>query len=321
MIKRILPIIILFSLVSCTPTSYLKLDILNPAQYTFSDTGKITFLNTAYLPSAMHVRQNLISVVPAKEKLILDTLIMTNLLNGFFSVLNESPVENLRNADYEEIRTNDTTNFLLPLASRSVSQICTLHKSRYLIALEYYGFNRRDSSSFSGECWDAWESTLEVSDQVLWRIYSSDGELLDQIADLDTMYWNSNACTDYKIPELTDAMRELFFHAGEKYAKRISPYWSIVSRSYFLIYHSGNDISLDRDQLQVLKSGKRNNLAFKACCNLAVLSESEDKQEEAIAWLKEAIAIKPSDFANAYINRIELRISSRELLDRQTGIH
>jgi hypothetical protein len=198
----------------------------------------------------------------------------------------------------------------------SVSEICKNHNARFLIALEYFGFNRKDSSFLTNEC--GWATSLEVSSQLVWRIYRSDGEFIDQKADLDTLFWYSNSCTESSVPELPDAVREVFFLAGEKYAKHISPYWSVISRPYFLISHGGDDISLDQDKLLVLKTSKKPNLAFKAFYNLAVLSESEDNLPEAIKWLEEANAIKKSEVADNYIRKIEKRLISREKLDLQT---
>jgi hypothetical protein len=200
-----------------------------------------------------------------------------------------------------------------------VAEICKINNLEYLIALEYYGFNLNDTSFFSDDC--LWTRSLQVSRLLIWRIYRQDGELMDQKVDADTLFWVSNICSDVRIPEITDAVREVFFLAGEKYAKRISPYWTSLSRSYFLVIHGGNDISLDRDHLMLLKSGKKSMRAFKACYNLAVLSESEDKLQEAIMFLGEAKAIKKSDSVDYYIEKLQRRLDSRKALDLQSGFN
>jgi hypothetical protein len=315
MIKLFLSFLVLLLVVSCSPTSWLKLDIISPAEFTFPDTGKITILNASYLPSVLKNKSNLITQIPENEQYIFDTLIITNLFNGLFSVLNESPNEYLRNADYEEIRTIDTSNFSGPLANAGVDYLCKSLDTRFLVSFEYYEFNRSESKEVDGEYW---QKNLEIPYKVIWRIYNIDGVLLHQFFDTDTYYWveNYNA---YPLPELPDALREVFFATGEKFAKRISPYWITISRAYYLLSKAGNDISLDRDQLLILKDGKRKKQAFKACYNLAILSESEDKLQEAIDWLNKANEIYPWEEVIILRKKLEKRMNLRPLIDFQSG--
>ena len=118
---------------------------------------------------------------------------------------------------------------------------------------------------------------------------------------------------------MPDAIREAFFLANEQYTKHVSPYWTKVSRKYYLISRDGDDISLDREKLILFKSGKKTNLSFKACYNLAVLSESEDKLQEAIIWLDEASKIKQSEVTVFYRVKLQERMESREIIDYQSG--
>ena len=155
----------------------------------------------------------------------------------------------------------------------------------------------------------------------MWRIYRRDGELIDQFAQVDTLYWYEDAYSGSPIPELPDALREAFYLAGEKYARRISPYWVELSRQYYLISRDGEDTSLEKEKLIALKSGKNANVAFKACYNLAVLSESEDKLLEAIGWLDAADKFKQSETSNIYKQKLQKRLELREIIDNQSGYY
>ncbi len=303
---------------SCSPTNWLRVDVIVPAEYTFPDTGKIVVLNTSYLPEVMYGKASMMADMTSAEKLIFDTLITTNLFNGFFSVLNESPNENLRNSEYIELRESDTINFLHPKEAKKIEDLCTSLDAKYIIAMEYYGFKSKRVQDVSE--WSGWEINLDVSFLATWRIYNNKGEILDQVIETDTLYWYSNYDYYDPVPELPDAVREAFFIAGENYAKRISPFWRNIARSYYQIYSFGNDISLDRGQLLELKTGGNRNQAFKACYNLAVVSESEDKLQEAIAWLKEAKTIKESEYTDFYMDKLQKRMEIREKLDIQSGI-
>jgi len=308
--------LLLITAASCTPANYLKLDILNPAEYTITDSGNIAVLNASYHPSAMHEKSNLMSRMRDSEKLIFDTLIMANLFNGLFSALSESPVESLQNAEYYESRTRDTTNFLFPLAPEEVARICRDNHAGYVVSMEYYSFSSKSTREIIN--YSGWVNNLDVSYKLVWRIYGKDGTVLTEVNDSSTLYWQADSYTEPN-PELTDAVREVFFLAGEKFGKKISPFWSVLSRSYFQMYSFGEDISFDREPLALLTTGKKRITAFKACYNLAVLSESEDKLEEALNWLDKAEEIKESVYVDIYRYKLQSRLEVREKLDYQLG--
>ncbi len=317
MTNRILFIPLFFIAVSCAPTNWLDMDIITPCEFSFPDTGRIAVLNASYSPSAIHIDKNLMSKLPAKEQLIFDTLIVTNLFNGLFSVFEESPNEYLQSADYYEIRTNDTTNFLFPLLEEEVSYLSKSYSARFIVAMEYYSFNFSKNTEFNE--WSGWESKLSVPYQILWRIYSNDGKMLDQYISEDTLYWYENIDTNLPIPEIPDALRETFFLAGEKFGKHISPFWFSISRPYFQIYSFGEDISLERNKLIELASSDKKTPAFKACYNLAVLNESDDRLTEAIEWLEKCKTIRKSEYTDFYLKKLNTRLETREKLDIQSG--
>jgi hypothetical protein len=320
MIKRFFLFLLFLVSVSCAPTSWLKLDIIHPAEFTFPDTGKIVILNATYLPSVIKEKNNLIPKLTLKEKYIFDTLIISNIFDGFFSVTNASPNRYLQEADYEEVRTTDTSNFLNPISEEGIEYLCQNYNASYIIALEYFGFNKKESKDLY--YYDGWQRSMEVSCHLLWRIYQKDGSLIDQFPDVDTLYWVESIDTDYApIPELPDATRETFFLAGEKYGQRISPYWSAAARQYYLISKAGEDISLDRDRLLELKTGGKQNLAYRCYYNLAIISESEDKLSEATAWLDSAKIIRPSEEVEYYRKKLQKRIIIRDTIDRQSGFY
>jgi len=262
----------------------------------------------------------------AREQYIFDTLITANLFNGLFSVLNESPLTNILNCEYQEDRSIDTTNFLNPLAPEYVDEICDSMNSTYLVAMENFSFTHREFNTQNREfniqiSEIEYAVNLEVCYNILWRIYLNDGEILDEFIDSDTLYWYYGFSSSYSLPTIPDALRELFFMAGEKYARRVSPYWSTISRPYYQIYKRGDDVSLDPDELAILKTGRNNSLAFRALYNLAVLSESQDELKEAINVLNEAKKIRSSAIADFYLKTLEDRLKSREKLLNQLNVN
>jgi hypothetical protein len=294
------------------------MDVIVPADFTFPDTERIIVLNSSYSPEVMYAKSSMMANMTPSEKMIFDTLVTANLFDGFFTVLNDSPNENLRNSEYIEQRESDTTDFLHSKQPFEIVNLCNELEVKYIISMEYYGFICKISSEITD--WGEWQENLNVSYSVIWRIYSNKGEILDYANESDTLYWNSENELNYSVPVLTDAVREAFLISGEKYAKHISPYWNTISRPYYQIYSFGDDISLERVNLIELKSGEKKHQSFKACFNLAVISESEDKLHEAVSWLKEAKIIKESEYVDYYMTKLQKRIEIREKLDEQSGL-
>jgi len=233
----------MISAISCVPSNKLSIDILTPAEFPLPDTGKVVILNTSYLPFASYNGKNLMPYLNPKEQHIFDTLITNNLFNGLFSVLNESPVQKFRDAEYQELRSGDTLNFLNPVAPDVITDLCNSYQSSSLIAMEIFSFTYNHFYSQISDF--EYSVDLEVRYEILWRIYKNTGEILDEFRDIDTLFWFypgesflSDKSDRYRIPqlELSDALSELFFMAGENYAQRISPYWSTISRPYYQIF-------------------------------------------------------------------------------------
>ncbi|MCB8999006.1 MAG: hypothetical protein H6540_02910 [Bacteroidales bacterium] len=302
---------------SCIPSNWLKIDVYNPAEFTFPDTGRIAVFNRAYLPSSMVISgSTFFNLVPSEQNII-DTLITANLFNGFFSITNESSNPDLVNAEYYEIRTVDTTNILKPLKQDEVEMLAEETTSEFLIVVEFYDFYAWNSPL---KFYNDLVSYLAISKSLVCGVYNKSGELLDNYAVIDTMYWYSDFDNEVDVPEIPEALREAFYSAGEKYGRHISPYWVTISRPYYPIINSGVDISLDPKSLENLISNAKPGRAMKACFNLAVISERMDDIPAAIKWLDKAEIIKPSPYSQLYLQKLKKRLELKETIDVQSGI-
>jgi hypothetical protein len=304
----------ILTLFSCTPTMWQDLEVAVPAPYTFPDSGKVAVLNASLVPDAMFGKSNMMTEMTASEKYIYDTIITNNLFNGFFWIMDGSPSDYLYNIDYFESRRNDTLNIFQPIPADTIKNFIGKNSLDYLITLEYYDF-RGELTQVE----DEWGSNLQVQYRLIWRIYGKEGDFLNQFLDSDTTNWFQSQYFDFSVPEMTDAVREVFFEAGSKFAKQITPSWHTISRNYYLILAFGPDISLNKEKLLEIRASGKPNKAYRACFNLAVLSESEDKLDEAYAYLQESIKFKKSVYADYYIKALEKRLEYRTQLDKQTG--
>ena len=222
-------------------------------------------------------------------------------------------------AEYLEIRTSDTTGFLKPLSPLAVKDICSDYNVDYLISFEYYCFDHY-ISGYSDLAF------LRLYDYLVWRIYMKDGILVDDYIFTDTLYWNSHGINYWEAKErlknTSDCIREAFWIAGNEYGKRISPYWEKVNRSLYEIRErtdSGKiNVTIDKNRLQVHSLSEKKTKAFKACYNMALISESEGDIDNALTWINKAMRNKHNIYARRYNKTLQGRQKSLERLKKQT---
>ena len=325
---KLIGLFFLAGLVSCSPTRIIDFEILDPAKIDLPDSqGSFLVLNSSYLPENISDKSNLMSGLTADEQIIVDTAINRQLFDGLFSVLNDSPIKGLRNANYLELRTSDTTGFLNPLSPVAISEICKENNVDFIISFEYYSMFE-NSGYFVNE-YNQYEVVLELIRKLLWRIYSRDGQLKDSYFSRDSLYWNSiGGNMDIVKSNLSNKLelyREAFWLSGVDYGKRISPSWEPVNRSIYEIKQKSDTgriiVSVNKDILESFSSSKNKSKAFNACYNLAVISESEGDIENALKWIDQALEIKKTILASGYRKKLELRKNNLEIVDRQTGIN
>ena len=127
-------LLVVSTFISCGPTRNLSFEVMHPVSLNLPDPdGKYLVLNSSYLPDSIWDPANYISYMTSEDKTIVDTIIIKNIFDGLYSVLYESPVNGLNNAEYLEIRGSDTTGFMSPLSPIAVSEICRDYNSDYLI--------------------------------------------------------------------------------------------------------------------------------------------------------------------------------------------
>jgi len=288
---------------------------MTPAQVQIPEFQKKTLvLNCSYLPEYLTDKSNLITSLSFEEQVIIDTIITRYLFDGLFSVISESPYGGLQDAEYFEMRTSDTSGFLFPLSPADISDICTQYEVDCLISFEHYSFDM-DNYYYPSEDRSYYEEIHELKNNLLWRIYTKDGNILDDYLSKDTLQW----CD---LSEL-DCIRHSFLNSGISYGKRISPSWETVYSSLYKI-SAKTDTGFvrtlsDKTILINLSNIPNRTKSFKACYNLAVLCESENDIDEAISWINRAVSLKESTNASRYQKILTDRLKTLIILDKQTG--
>lgn len=307
-------------LVSCIPGRELSFEYLTPAEYSLPNkSSKALIFNSAYLPKVDTSSFNIVGKLEEEERHIVDTLIINNIFNGFFFVVDDSPLPVLNSSVYAEMRGKDTTNFLQPLSAESIDYLLKEFSSDLIISLEYYGMNYDYSTNWNA--WDEVKAYLAIDRALVWRIYSRDSLIREKIM-RDTLYWSaygeSSGQAADGLPSLTGTIREAFWFAGEEFAMEFSPSWEKTKRSYFIIEDGGKDRSLDETFLREQGSHHNRIKAYKANFNLSVWHEERGNIDKALEYMNAALDLRPhSALAKYYKKQQVKKLKKMEKLKKQ----
>jgi hypothetical protein len=156
-----------------------------------------------------------------------------------------------------------------------------------------------------------------------WSVYDAlSCSRLEHYLYVDTVIWSSEVPqTSYDIqvlPEPEDAYLEAFYWAGNGYGRRIVSTWEETERFYYCTHHklmkqacleaSGNRWREAAIIWKELSGHKNKSLAAKACFNMALACELEDKLDLAQSWAIKSYLLDKTRAVDNYINIINIRI-------------
>ena len=172
-----------------------------------------------------------------------------------------------------------------------------------------------------------------IHNSSLWRIYNPKAfNITDYYTCVDTIKWIGldSHCDNAlnKLPQPVDMISESSYWAGKKYGARIAPLWyDNVKRSYYV---SGNknmrraNANVKKEQWQDAIELWRNaanhpnrKVASRACYNLALACEIEDKIDLAFEWIKKSDNLYYNTRTDAYYKILKKRLQNIEKLNKQ----
>ena len=307
---------------SCVPGKEISFDVLQAAEYeTPINIDSVLVLNLAYYPWVDTLSYNVLNRIDKKEQIIIDTMIVASIFDGFFSVIDNSMFHELTRNQYFEIRGDTGNNFLEPLDIESVNLLCDEFKVSMIIALEYYGMDfeyNRFVNSYGENI-----AQLSIDRSTAWRIYQTEMGMIKQYVQRDTLLWTYSGTNydnaEHQLPTIIDAAATAFWLVGESFAGSISPSWKEIDRNYHSFnLKKGKDISLNEEML--ISYAKSNNKikSFKAWINLAVIFEKKGDPIKAMVALSNAYLLRPkSEYVKFYKLELEKSILNLKKLEEQ----
>jgi hypothetical protein len=306
----------------------INLQVVDPAEITLPlNVQQLAFMNRSVAPGLLDKD----SVWTQEEYYILDTIVNNWVFSGLRETLAESPLFDMAEIRIIRVRRMDTVGLLEPLDSIALRKIKDEHPSDALISLEHYNIDDSVHVRFNLEHY-LYESYMGFRTTTVWRIYDLVQEnVFDECILRDTVGWDGwHESEDLALKELPlaiDAIRSAAYYAGKNYGNRISPAWKNVHRYYYI---SGGKQMRDAGRLAVtgdwdaasvtwteLAQGEDLKTAAKACFNMALICEMDDRLVPALDWAVKSYSLRQEKLTREYIDLLKQRYEDLKKLRLQ----
>ena len=250
----------------------------------------------------------------------------------------------IKNLNLEDSHSSGLGIFPAPIAWEKVDAACRENSVDALFSLELFDTDTRVSyqvrktnskrtllGAIAGLEQQADMYTLVKTG---WRIYDpSSKTILDEIAISRDITFSSTGLTPAiaaaALIDRKEAVKQVGIKAGQAFAWRILPYQLRVSRDYFVKGTDNFRIAMRKartgnwDQAGEIWLGETSNPAIKiagrACYNMAIISEINGDLDLALDWARKAYEDYNNRQALRYINILEYRQTSNQILREQEG--
>ncbi len=312
---------------ACYTVSDIYIGVLEPAEISLPPDIR----NVSIYPGPT-VNMNARSQLDSLDNLRLDkdtnyNIFYEKYLTGLAEVLNNSPRLDTIVIGHTEVKQiepgkiswteivkickKDSTDALIILTDFVLSDSLKIHKNPYIgCFIKYIIYNNPE-----------------------WIIlYPKELKVIEEYNYWDGLVWRAidQNCEDAlkKFPGAETIVNVSFYQAGKLYGKRIAPSWKEnINRHY---YATGNKLlrkakkCISKNQWteateiwSELAEHAGRNLASKACYNMALACEFEDKFELAKIWLTKSYNIRRCIKTEGYLKTIEERLENKDKLDIQ----
>jgi hypothetical protein len=220
----------------------------------------------------------------------------------------------------------DSSRFIKPIPWNTLNRFYVNDSIDLIISLDYMKvLAKSDSYRTKSDGLEYYYGYLKMPIYAYWRVYDiSKMQIPSAYLYQDTLIWDSNDWLPIKVgeqlPGYFNASAFAGADAGDKYSKKITPYWNDDKRLFF---HTGSK-EMEKAALFVAKGEwmnaagewqnvfalKKNKLSAKAAFNLALANEMLGKFDLAMEWIRKAKKYYPLLEIEVYKSTIESRMNN-----------
>jgi hypothetical protein len=338
--KKIIPLILILLTFAACKTDLVYISVLDPAPVTLPiGIKKAGILNRSIptdentLLTTAHKITSLESMNMIKEG---SDAALKGLQNG---LLEANAFDELKSLDEIHLKNPGGGIFLPPLTWSEVDQICQSNQLDALFVLEVFdtdlkvvpGAIPKDLNN-PVNIINAVQQPMDMITTVKtgWRIYDSKNKIiLDELPFANTITYTGSAVNITSNAEAIlgrkEAVKQLSNKMGYQYSDRVRPYWTKVTRDYYVKGTYNFKIAKRKAQTgnwndaavlweKETKNSKRK-VAGRACYNMAIINEINGNLDTAIQWAQKAYEDYNNKLALRYVNQLKNRKRKNRILN------
>lgn len=337
-------LILIVALTSCK-TNLVYINAINPAPVTISNSTKNVGIISRTTPTEDNKVLNTIHQNVNGETLKLIKEASAESIKG----LNDALIQNKRFEIVKplldlELKTPVSGTFPSQLSWAEVETICKEHGVDILFVLEVFDSNlsvvplnappKIESINDVVNTVTQAQVKITTTIKIGWRIYDPQNKyILDEYPMSENLSVIASAATIVNTAEAMlgrkEAIKQSSNNMGHIYADRIIPYWTKVTRDYYVKGNSSFKIATRKARtgnwdgagelwLKETSSRKRK-IAGRACYNMAILGEINGDLDVAISWAQKSYENYNNKLALQYVNQLKYRKQKNKRLDYQLG--
>lgn len=340
----LLSLTLLLITIGCSSTNTVTLSVLEPAAVTLPrDMEQVGVINRSLPQSETGVMEAVDQVFSLKSA-EMDKKGAASALDGLTEELKKNDrFTTVRYVDVARIGNTTYGVFPAPLAWDRVDEICREHDLDGLFSLEFYDTDSAIDYSTRrvtikgplGVEIPALEHHAEVRTTIKtgWRIYYNTGKnIIDEFTAVETVVTGGRGVNPVEaakaITGRTEAVQTISGHIGRNYGLSILPYWTRVSRAYYVRGNNNFKIAKRRAQtgnwdgaaeLWLMETDNaKGKIAGRAMYNMAIISEINGNLDDAIEWASIAYEDYGDKRALRYVRTLQNRQVRAERLRYQS---
>jgi hypothetical protein len=335
-------ILVVVLISSCSSTNLVFMNVQEPAPITMPPYIKAVGVINRSLPTEETKKVNVIDEVLSIEGPELDKAGAIESVAGLGDELSKNDrftdVANLNDID---LRTTGAGVFPAALSWETVQQICTDRHLDALFSLELFDTDTKVNytatpitvkTPFGSIPGFEHQANMTTYVKTGWRIYDPAGKnIIDEYTIGKTLNFSGKGITPALALEgligRKDAVKQAGNAAGHQYAITILPYWTRVTRDYYVrgTYNfkiaqrkarTGNWDEAAQLWEKETNNGKRK-VAGRACYNMAIINEINGDLDAAIGWAQKSYENYNIRLALRYVNILRNRKARTNVLRQQ----
>jgi len=340
---KILSVLLVLILASCSEMLYTNIEVLRPAKITFpTDIERVLIVNNSK-PQA-HDYGHVTELFDQKKRMIsIDTdSLSVYTLAAFAESVQEKEFFSSVNVDYNTIKSTGDYMSTIPPAQNEIAGLAEKNKVNAVISLDRILVNDNVSELFNQEE-NTFIAYMEARYEKYWTIHFPEKQQVLNLITKDTVYWESESYYRQRamngLPVRRDALIDGALITGSRDVNKFIPYWEKVDRYFFNFknksFKPGMDAVYKKDWEgaiscweKLLLNAKSETYKAKIAHDLAVAYEIRENIEKAYEYSNKSLEFFMNSiivdyqhfmFVVEHNNMLKLRLADKKILKKQLG--